>query len=60
MICATSQSGSVTKLGEVTYKGGKKNIGDKVSKTYYGVKDKRLSIRMVGQAAEAPLLLISI
>ena len=51
VVCATDTNGNATKLGEVTYKGGKKNIGDKVSRTYYGLKNKRLSVRMVGQAA---------
>jgi len=51
VVCATDSNGNATKLDEVTYSGGKKNIGTKVSKIYSGLKDKRLSVRMVGQAA---------
>ncbi len=51
VVCATDQYGNATKLDEVTYSGGKKNIGTTHKKTYYGLKNKRLSVRMVGQAA---------
>lgn len=49
-ICATDSNGYAVKLGEVTFKGGKRNIGDVYQRTFYGVKDKRLSVHVVGQA----------
>jgi|GEM_PF-4352531 len=48
VVCSTDANGNVTKLEEVKYSGGKKNVGDSKTRTYTGLKGKRLSIHAVG------------
>ncbi len=51
VVCTTDASGNVTKLQEVKFSGGKKNVGDSITRTYTGLKGKRLSIHAVGIGA---------
>ncbi len=51
VVCTTDANGNVKKLQEVKFKGGKKNVGDSTTRTYTGLKGKRLSIHAVGIGA---------
>lgn len=51
VVCTTDANGNVQKLEEVKFSGGKGNVGDKITRTYTGLKDKRLSIHAVGIGA---------
>ncbi|WP_428266853.1 membrane dipeptidase [Haliangium sp.] len=49
-ICRTDANDVVTKLDEFSISGGNKTVGDVVRRTYQGLRDKRLSIRLVGNS----------
>ncbi len=51
VVCSTDANGKVTKLEEVKYSGGSGNVGDSKTRTYTGLKGKRLSIHAVGIGA---------
>ncbi|MFC6633831.1 membrane dipeptidase [Microbulbifer taiwanensis] len=51
VVCTTDTYGNVQKLEEVKFSGGRKNIGDVKTRTYSGLKGKRLSIHAVGIGA---------
>lgn len=50
VVCKTNANGSVIKLDEYSIKGGRRNIGARINKTYSGLQDHRLSIRLVGNS----------
>ncbi|MEM9492690.1 MAG: membrane dipeptidase, partial [Myxococcota bacterium] len=50
VICTTDASDNVVALDQFSISGGKGNIGTVINRTFSGLKDKRLSIRLVGQS----------
>lgn len=50
VVCKTNSSGGVTKLDEYSISGGRGNVGTTTNKTYSGLKNHRLSIRLVGNS----------
>ncbi|GAB4194688.1 MAG: hypothetical protein Tsb002_26480 [Wenzhouxiangellaceae bacterium] len=50
VVCKTNSSGGVTKLDEFSIRGGRSNVGTTLNKTYSGLKNHRLSIRLLGNS----------
>lgn len=50
VVCATDQNDNVTKLDEWSISGGNKTVGTIVHRTYQNLRNKRLSVRLVGNS----------
>lgn len=50
VVCATDANDQVTKLDEFSISGGRSNIGLTLNRSYSGLANKRLSIRLVGDS----------
>ncbi|ACY19038.1 membrane dipeptidase [Haliangium ochraceum] len=50
VVCSTDANDNVVKLEEFSISGGSSNIGTTVQRTYSNLRDKRLSVRLVGKS----------
>jgi microsomal dipeptidase-like Zn-dependent dipeptidase len=50
VVCVTDQNDNVVKLDEWSISGGGGNVGTVVNRSYQGLRNKRLSVRLVGQS----------
>lgn len=50
VVCKTNSSGGVTKLDEFSISGGRGNVGTTINRSYPGLKNQRLSIRLLGNS----------